>query len=135
MGQVIAREPEALNSVSVALLDIRFTDWPDLAVLKGVTFDHVISCLLTTPDLFRSRRWLVELPGEVVVPRYAFPYEDTRETGFVGAKVIGSAIVVSFLEAFHGLSPWDALRDPGYFDKLRISPSKKPATVLYRGAP
>jgi hypothetical protein len=36
-----------------------------------------------------------------------------------------------FLNAFYGLSPWDAYFDIYYFDKLLIDKAKKPKDLIY----
>jgi hypothetical protein len=35
-----------------------------------------------------------------------------------------------FLDAFRGLAPWDAFKNPAYLDRLLVSPAKKPTTRI-----
>jgi hypothetical protein len=35
-----------------------------------------------------------------------------------------------FVNAFHGLAPWNPCKDPAYFDKLLVDPSMKPVNRL-----
>ncbi len=38
--------------------------------------------------------------------------------GWIGAKVIGSGIIASFLSAFYNLRDWTEMKDPEYYTKL-----------------
>jgi hypothetical protein len=40
-----------------------------------------------------------------------------------------------FLDAFCGLSPWDAFKDPEYLDGLLVSPAKKPISRIVLSKP
>lgn len=130
VGQVVGREPEVLNSVSIALFDIRtgsVHDWKKAAVLLG---EKIFSILFSTRDLLDSGDWKVIDVRPVSIPQEMLPYEKLRSQGFVGAKVIGSGIVNSFVNAFSGLAPWDDWKDPHYLDTLLLTPDKKPSHVI-----
>jgi hypothetical protein len=68
----------------------------------------------------------------VSVPKESLPYEALREKNFVGASVRGSGIVNKFLNAFYSLHAWDDWHDPNYLDKLLISPTMKPSSLIYK---
>ena len=131
VAQIIAQEPEVLNSVSVAIFDARIEGVADARDIS-LESEAVFSTVFTTRDLLDSGDWPIIENGEVVVPRSLFPHKDKRSTGFVGAKVIGSGIVNEFVSAFYGLVPWDDWKDPHYLDALLLSPEKKPANVLLK---
>ena len=40
--------------------------------------------------------------------------------------------MADFLSAYHKLLPWNHYHDPEYFDKLLISPDRKPLEVLLK---
>jgi hypothetical protein len=130
-GQIIGREENVLNSVTIALFDevrgsaeeIGFADLGE---------SQLFSTLFATRDLLDSGRWKIVGDRPVVLPKKLFPFEHRRASGFVGAKVIGSAIINEFVNAYLGLVPWDDWKDPTYLDKLLISPSKRPSTILLK---
>jgi hypothetical protein len=131
LGQVIAHEPSALNSVGCALFDQRFSDAtapsPDLA--------RLFSVILVTRDLLDSGAWRVVSSGPVGVAWERIPYERFRSAGFVGAKIQGSRNVVAFANAFCGLAPWDDWHDPDYLDQFLLAKDKKPERLIYRKRP
>jgi hypothetical protein len=90
---------------------------------------QLVACLFTTHDLLDNGTWPVIGFSDPTMPPQFLPFEDTRERGWVGAKVYGSGIVMEFLNAYFGLAMWDDWADPSYLDKLLIHPSKKPANV------
>jgi len=47
-------------------------------------------------------------------------------------KIVGSANIAEFLNAYYGLVPWDDWADPNYLDKLLISPDKKPKNIIFK---
>lgn len=132
LGQVIGREAEILNSVSVAFFDLRFESWRDAANVQDLPLDRLFASLLTTRDLLDSGEWRVVCNRASTIPSSLFPYESLRTSGFVGARIIGSGNVNEFLDAFYGLAAWDDWHDPNYLDGLLISLEKKPANLLYK---
>lgn len=125
VGQVIGREAAVLNSVTIALFDVAVSE-PDEAAVGDLSMGRVFSLLFTTRDLLDSARWQVVASRAVAVPRDRFPYEHTRASGWIGARVIGAGIVEEFVNAYFGLTAWDAWKDPRYLDGLLLSPDKKP---------
>ena len=106
LGQVIGREPDALNSVAIALFDIR-GNWEEEKDVPALGKEAIFSLMLVTRDLLDSGRWRVlgERASGILGERR--PYEDLRAIGFVGAKIRGSGLVEEFADAFYGLAPWD----------------------------
>lgn len=131
VGQIVGREPEVLNSVSVAFFDVRLTQ-PDEA--KEIELDpaKIFSIVFSTRDLLDSGSWKVVGNRQVAIETSQLPHEELRSSGFVGAKVIGSGILVEFLNAYYGLTAWDDWKEPDYLDRLLTSPSKKPKNVVYK---
>jgi hypothetical protein len=86
--------------------------------------------VFSTRDLLDDGVWPVVGNRPVAVPKKLFLWEHTRSSGWVGAKVIGSGIPNELLDAFRGLAPWDAYKDPAYLDGLLVSPAKKPTPRL-----
>ena len=131
LGHIVAREAEVLNSVTCALFDIKVPEScpPECPPFPGE--EALIACLFTTHDLLNRGTW--PIIGQVAsqLPISCFPFEDCRKKGWVGAKVIGSGNVRTFLDAFYRLAPWDDWADPNYLDRLLISPQKKPKNLIY----
>ncbi len=125
LGQVIGREPSALNSAGIALIDTKGR-WTRGDSFPELRLEDVFSVILVTRDLLDSGRWTVLDLKEIGIPVEARPYEHLRAEGFVGAKIRGSANVEEFVNAFYGLMPWDDWYIPDYLDDFLISPTKKP---------
>ena len=129
VGQVVAQDKEVLNSVFCVFSMVR---------VKGseaeisIDIDNVVSALFTTPDLLNSGDWLVVRNEEPIPVDKFFDIKKLKSEGFLGAKVIGSGVVIKLMDACFGLYPWDDFYEPDYLDKLLLSPSKKPAKVIYK---
>jgi len=133
LGQIVGREASAMNSISVAFFDRRL-DSPNEAVnaAASVNANDAFAILFVTRDQLDSGKWQLVGCLEPIIPQAMLPYENLRQTGFVGAKIIGSGIANKFLDAFYALRPWDAWHNPNYLDGLLISPAKKPANLIYK---
>jgi hypothetical protein len=129
--QIVGREAELSNSVTVALFDQRFTRGIAMAPMD-LSASRAFAVLFTTPDQLDSGVWRVVGTKPVALGRELFPYEETRASGFVGAKMIGSSIVKEFINAFFGLAPWDDWKDPTYLDSLLIAGGKRPRNVVLK---
>jgi hypothetical protein len=77
-----------------------------------------MSVQFVTGDLLKKGRWKIYAHAAVRLPQSDFPYEECRANRWIGAKMIGSGIIESFLAAFHGLGYWDEMKDPEYYDHL-----------------
>ena len=135
VGQIVAQERDVLNSVSSAFFDLRVTDPPELDKYQLLPLDRLIAVLFVTRDLLDSGVWRVVGQRPIATTREELPFEHLRERGFVGAKVIGSAIVREFLDAYQGLTAWDDWQDPEYLDQLLISPDRKPKKLILKRPP
>jgi hypothetical protein len=127
-GQVLSHEARAMNSVICAFSSIRFENVPDhLGVIPD---EGLIAVLFTTRDLLDSGRWHVVNSGPIVPWGRFLNIQELRSKGYVGVTVRGSLIVADFLNAYHKLIAWNGCHDPGYFDKLLVSPDRKPPQLL-----
>ena len=132
LGQIVGREAFVLNSVSCAFFDFRVSGAIDVDSARILPTNKIFSVLFVTRDLLDSGKWKIVGSCPVSVSKELLPYEDLREKHFVGASVRGAGIVKKFLDAFYGLRPWDDWHDPNYLDKLLLSPSKKPSSLVYK---
>lgn len=133
IGQIVAQEQHVLNCVSCAFFDWRISEEPEIMGLQTLPLKKMFSILFVTRDLLDNGVWRIVGHLPVIVPKELFPYENLRQGGFVGAKVIGSGIINEFLNAYYALTPWDDWKDPEYLDKLLLSPDKKPDNLKYKG--
>lgn len=131
VGQIIGREAEVLNSVSIALFGERYENETDARRID-LKQARPIAILFVTRDLLDIGKWKIIQHEGVAIPRKLFPHEDLRSSGFVGAEVFGSGIVVKFLEAYHRLAAWDDFHDPNFLDSMLLSPSLKPKDLIYK---
>lgn len=131
VGQIVGREAHVLNSVSVAFFDVRVAD-PAHAIGIALVADLVFSIVFSTRDRLDSGKWVVVENRPLAVGTRQLPYEEQRSLGYVGAKVIGSANLEKFLNAYYALAPWDDWADPTYLDRLLISSSKKPSRLIFK---
>lgn len=134
VGHVVGREAEVLNSVTVALYRTRLAGGELSGRTSVPPLDDLLAVQFTTKDLLTRRIWKVLANVPVDLPGNLFPYEDTRANGWVGAKMIGSGILVRFLRSYHGLDCWDQMHDPDYFDKLLVTKECRPARPRLKGA-
>jgi hypothetical protein len=123
IGQIIGREAQVLNSVTVAFFDQRV---PSPQEPTELDWRRIFSVVFATREQLDRGSWKVVSRRSVTVPKDLFPYEGLRTSGFVGAKVIGSGILNEFVDAYYGLVPWDNWKDPNYLDGLLVAPDKKP---------
>lgn len=132
VGQIVGREPEVLNSVTVALFD---QTWPSAeeTIQSDVSEARAFTIIFSTRDLLDLGKWKVVGNLPVRIQRELLPYQHTRSSGWVGAKVVGSGILTKFIEAYFGLATWDHWKDPAYLDKMLLSPDRKPKTVILKG--
>jgi len=129
LGQVL--DQTMTNVISCAFLDIRLAaveEFCEAAVLP----ERVMSAVSTTREQLDSGDWVVVGSVPLLLPRSQWPNEEFRNDDWVGAETHGSAIVDEFLNAFHGLVPWDDWYDPGYLDTFLLSPDKKPKNLLFK---
>lgn len=131
LGQVVGREPDAMNSAICAFFARSYDVFPE-GVDDLPIASELVSMLFVTRDLLDSGDWKVFAKGETFD---AAPYIDIttlRECGFVGIRIIGSGIVIKLMGAFYGLLPWNGFYEPDYLDRLLVSPDKKPLKVVLK---
>ena len=129
LGQVIRFERDALMSVSCAVFDQYFT--PD-SLVPIPDPERVICAQYITTDLLDQGVWKVIANHPIAIPEALYPRKKPTSSGYVGATVEGSGIIMHFANAYAGLAAWDRYFDPQYLDKLLIEPGKKPTELLYK---
>ena len=132
LGQILARERQALNAIACAFYKIRIVNGPTVEVPASLPQDQVISIILTIPDALNRAAWPVVTDRAIPTSIAVRPYEKYREAKWVGARIIGSGIVVQFLNAYFGLAPWNVMHDPNYFDGLLLDGSLRPNHLVFK---
>lgn len=132
VGQVIARERQALNSVGIALFNMRINRDTEIDDVAALTSDRLVAVLLATHDLLGNGTWRVIGNRPVRVPVKMIPYERFRSKDWIGADITGSGIINEFVNAYFGLVPWDDWHDPNYLDGLLLSLDKKSSDVMLK---
>jgi hypothetical protein len=95
--------------------------------------EQLISLASVTRNRLDSGDWRVVGKQPAAVERRLWPNEQFRSKGWIGAKIYDASILDEFLEAFHGLVPWDDWKEPDYLDRLLVSPAKKPKKLVLKG--
>jgi hypothetical protein len=129
LGQALGIMGDFVNVVNVALLDQRFSG-PDSAPPPDA--EKLFAVVSTTRDLLDNGRWIVVGHADLLVEKGKWPNEQFARKGYVGAETQGSAIIGNFLAAYYGLFPWNGYNDREYFQKLLISPSKRPPNAALK---
>jgi hypothetical protein len=127
-GQVLSYEAQAMNSAICAFFSIRYESMP--TNLEPISENNLIAVLFVTRDLLDSGRWHIVDNGPTISWEKFIDIQSRRNNGFIGTKIQGSSNTRTFLSAYHKLVPWNCYFDPEYFDKLLISPDRKPTDLL-----
>ena len=129
IGQAIA-EISKIYSVVCVLFNIKIKE-DGLEKIKDLTINDIISIMVVTKDALDWGNWSVvcnDIPCSV--EQYVNINKLTSNT--LGLETSTPGIAIDFLDAFYGLAPWDMYYEPDHFDKLLVSPDKKPKKLLYK---
>ena len=124
VGQVLEVRPILMNSFTCAFFDTRVSsaDSIDFPLERA----SVLSCQFVTRDAFNRGHWKRTFKVAPRIREADLPYRDRERSGWIGAKVIGSGIMTSFLNACFGLGNWTEMKDPKYYDALLFSGRQRP---------
>lgn len=122
LGQALGLMGEYKNVVNCAFFDRQYT----LGEEPAIDTAEMIAVLSTTRDLLDNGHWTIVRNEAPCMEKKKWPNEEFAKNEYVGAKTYGSGIVNHFILAYYGYFPWDGYKDPEYFEKLLISPNKKP---------
>lgn len=128
VGQVVTPAPGALNSVVCTFSSKRLLE--KISPIDAPDVSSVIAIRFVSRDLLDSWRWEVSGYASNTWAAQRIDFQALERKGFVGVEITGSANIVSLMNAFHGLAPWNKFYDPLYLDKLLLSPELKPAKVM-----
>lgn len=132
LGQVLAGEPLAMRNSAICAFFNQRVEATSKAGHVTRKSDEVFSVLWVTRDLLDNGVWQVFANTKPLDVHKFFPdIDERRNNSFVGTKIYGSGIARRFLNAYFSLSPWDALAEPHYLDKLLLDPKMRPAGVIF----
>ena len=132
LGQVLLETPDALDS-AICAYTLETAEDSSPADLRE---EIIVAVHFTSTDLLDSGVWKV-IGRKKPLPADRFINVDhLRVEGWIGAKIIGSGNIKKFLEACTGIRAWDSMHNPNYFERLLVSPDKKPDTIRFeKGRP
>ena len=55
-----------------------------------------------------------------------------RARGFIGTNILDAGILMNVLDVCFALATWDFHADPEYFDKILLSPDRKPKKLIHK---
>jgi hypothetical protein len=133
LGQILSIEPDAMGAVACAFFARRNQSEWDADLLRLVDPSSLVSLLLVLPREINRRTWKV-VGNSTPVDGWEDMMEihQRRQDRFIGAKVLDGGAVAMFLNAFHGLTPWDGAYRPDLFDEYLVHQMAKPARELLR---
>ncbi len=133
VGKIIAIEPDALNSIVIALFDTKIETKSNIkTTINSFSKKNIISIIFTTKDLLNKSNWkIIDIKKELNIGNL-FNLKELRKKDFMDVKIIGSGIIEKFLNAYFKLGAWNEMKDPKYYDKLLILSNKKPDKVILK---
>ncbi len=114
--------------IYTAITEARITSLTDADTKPG----KLIAMIAVDDDPFSFGGFPRIGPASAMVGRRDFPNEAFAQNGYVGAKSYTGGIVADFLSAWHRLGPWNAYKDPAFFDKLLITGIVRPSDVILK---
>lgn len=132
-GQVVGVEPDMPKSATIALFDksVEFVD--DDPICPELQDCTVYSSVFATVDHLHSGAWLCVCNETIQTEIRPKDYYAHQANGWIGARVVGSAIISEFVNAYYGLAPWDNWHDPHFLDSLLLSEDLKlSARLVYK---
>lgn len=98
--------------------------------MPGLYAPDLLAALFVTRDLLDSGDWKVMSSGMPPSIDAFIDLPSIRRKGYVGVEIVGSRNVISLLNAFHRLVPWNSFHDEDYLDSLMLPGVKRPSNVL-----
>jgi hypothetical protein len=124
IGQVLETRPILMNSFTCAFFDKRVSSKEEIEL--PLSKDLILSCQFVTRDAFNRGKWKRVTNAASVIADAYLPHREKEQTGWIGAKVIGSGIMTGFLNAYFGLGDWTEMQDPKYYDGLLFNGRRPP---------
>jgi hypothetical protein len=94
---------------------------------------RVVSLVPVTREALKFGDWPVLAHYPALDPGSFDVWKAWVAQKWLRVDVHNSLIVEDFMNAYHGLAPWDMYFDPEYFDRMLISETVKPDNLVYKG--
>jgi len=128
-GQVIETEQTPDNTV-LCLLTLKQLS-PDTTP-SPITLDEMISLVLLRPEHLTDGTWPIIGFEQLPYIEKVFKLRDAKRKRFENIQIHDPAIIEAFVNACHGLYPWDAFPDPAFFDTLLVRPDARPPKAKFK---
>lgn len=129
VGQVVevSATPQSTALVMLTLLQSA-PNWPP----SPIHYSESTSLVLVQDNALKDGSW--HIVGFEMLPPIGrlFKIKEALSSNFENVAFQESAIVEAFVNACHGLYPWDGFPDPQFFNKLLIYPDQVPSGVKYK---
>ena len=126
VGQAIASMWPTL--IYVALFSQHLPAIPE--VLPQLLRRDVVALVATWRRDLNGGRWATVGRAEPVVEKREFPNERFAEAGYTGAKWYDSGLLCDLLSAYFSLTPWNAMHDENYWDKMLAPGISRPENAI-----
>jgi len=126
VGQVVNAKDKPEGTVLCILTLLKSApDWPP----SPMHYSEAIALVLTQTASLTDGTW--QTVGFEAVPALerVFDLEKAVASNFENLTVHDPAILEAFVNACHGLYPWDGFPDSQFFTKLLIQPDRIPSTA------
>ena len=122
--------PRALNSHICTFFSNRFDAPPSEHELALIDLKPIATQFVTR-DLLDRKTWKIVGSRKSMIRDRNLPDQPfIKAASFKGCAIIGSGIMRKFLNAYHGLLPWNMMKDDHYFDKLLLPKVLRPPSVI-----
>ncbi len=100
-------------------------DWPP----APIHYSEAIALVLIQDASIRNETW--QIVGFEAVPPldHIFDVTNALRTKFANITAQDPAVIEAFVNACHGLYPWDGFPDSQFFNKLLIFPDRVPSSA------
>ena len=119
VGQIVEIEVGMMSSITCVFYNGIYIPEVEIGDVSN-DISRAISCQFVTRDLFNNGTWKRISNRALPNTQDILPYRETKSNGWIGAKMIGSGIIKTFLNAYNGLDDWRGMHDKQYFEKLLL---------------
>jgi len=109
LAQVVSLDPGIKKAVTVAYFDVRLTKHQLRQIETAPSADHIVAIQFTERSPLTKGLWPVLCSASVNLAGIPIPFENTRSSGWEGARFYNSGVITLFLQMFFGIQPRDLM--------------------------
>ena len=128
IAQAGAEQGEFVNVVYVVIFKDRYENLPE--TLNELKRENVISLSATWKRDLNCGDWLSLEVKEELFQKSEFPNEKYAQNGYVGASNSDAKLLSKFVDAYHGILPWNVMFDPNYYNEYLLPELSVPETAV-----